>query len=100
MSWDDTYLGICMQGFIEKDMPSGNAVWGKYLKEKGFRKCLLPDTCPDCYTLENFCEDHPTGMYIVALGTHVVAVVDGWYYDTWESGNEVPVYYFEKLKEE
>jgi hypothetical protein len=26
----------------------------------------------------------------------VVAVVDGDYYDTWDCGDEVPVYYFER----
>lgn len=36
-SWDDIYLGLCLQGYIEKDMPSSNAVWGKYLYKKGYR---------------------------------------------------------------
>ncbi len=96
VDWDTAFLGICLQGFMMKDMPSGNAVWGEYLKKKGFKRHMLPDDCPECYTLDTFCEDHPTGMYVVAFGTHVVAVENGNYCDTWESGNETPIYYFSK----
>lgn len=30
-SWDDIYVHICLQGFIMKNMPSVNRVWGTYL---------------------------------------------------------------------
>jgi len=33
------------------DMPSANRVWMAYLKKIGFKKYLIPDTCPDCYTV-------------------------------------------------
>jgi len=33
---------------------------------------------------------------ILATGTHVIAVGDGNYYDTWDSGQEVPIYYWRK----
>lgn len=95
-SWDETYLGISAQGFTMKDMPSSNAVWGEYLKRKGFRRSILPDTCPSCYTVEQFCRDYPYGKYLLATGTHVVAVIDGNYIDTWDSGGEIPIYYWEK----
>lgn len=36
------------------------------------------------------------GRYLLALDQHVVAVVDGDYYDTWDSGNEIPIYYWMK----
>ena len=96
VDWDTAYLGICIQGLMMKDMPSGNAVWGAYLKKKGFKRHMLPEECPECYTLEAFCEEHPKGAYVVAFGSHVVAVVDGCYCDTWESGQETPIYYFSK----
>lgn len=78
------------------DMPSGNSVWGAYLKQKGFRRYIIPDTCPDCYTVADFASDHPEGTYILALSDHVVAVKGGDYWDTWDSGNEVPIYYWKK----
>ncbi|MBR0092838.1 MAG: hypothetical protein IJP92_14190 [Lachnospiraceae bacterium] len=53
----------------------------------------MPDTCPRCYTVERFCEEYPEGTYLVATGTHVVAVVDGNYYDAWNSGKEQITHY-------
>lgn len=96
-SWDDTYLDLAIvYGFAIKDMPSANYVWGAYLKDKGFKRQAIPNTCPDCYTVKDFCDDHPHGIYILATGSHVVAVSHGDYYDSWDSGNEVPIYYFER----
>lgn len=95
-SWDDTYWGVCWAGFYEGNMPSGNDVWGAYLKSLGFRKYVIPDTCPDCYTVKDFCIDHPIGVFVLATGSHVVAVVNGTYYDSWDSGEEVPIYYWKE----
>ena len=96
-SWIYSYICIVIQGLKMFDMPSSNDVWGSYLKSLGYTKHIIPDSCPDCYTVREFCYDHPHGKYLVATGSHVVAVIDGDYYDTWDSGDEVPVYYFEKI---
>ena len=71
-----------------------NNVWPKLLKREGFKRYILPDTCPDCYTVRRFCLEHQNGQFILATGSHVIAVIDGDYYDTWDSGDEVPIYYF------
>ncbi len=94
--WDTTYIGLAIEGFILKDMPSSNRTWMKYLYNHGFRRYIIPDTCPDCYTVSQFCMDNPLGTYLLATGSHVVAIIDGNYYDTWDSGQEVPIYYFKK----
>lgn len=94
--WDTVYTGTSLEGFISKDMPSGNSVWGAYLNRNGYVRRALPDTCPFCYTVKNFCADHPKGRFLLALDQHVVGVVDGDYYDTWDSGNELPIYYWTK----
>lgn len=95
-TWDDVYWGIAIQGFLMKDMPSSNSVWGEYLTRKGFRREVIPNTCPACYSVREFCEEHPYGKYLQATGSHVIAVVDGDYYDTWDSGDEIPIYYWER----
>lgn len=94
--WEYTYLGVCTQGFIMHNMPHANVVWGEYLYKHGFRKGSIPDTCPNCYTVRAFCADNPVGTFLLATGSHVIAVIDGDYYDTWDSGNEVPIYYWRK----
>lgn len=98
--WGQTYIDLCLQGFMMCDMPSANRVWGAYLRGKGFSRRLLPDECAECYTVKDFCEDYTEGSYILAISGHVVAVVDGHYYDSWDSGNEIPIYYWYKKEEE
>lgn len=77
-------------------MPSSNNVWGAYLEEKGFERLSIPNTCPNCYTIKDFCKDNPKGVCIIGTGSHAVAVIDGDYYDTWDSGDEVPIYFFKR----
>ncbi len=95
-NWHKTYAELAIQGYSMGDMPSSNRVWGQYLKSCGFRRYVIPNTCPMCYTIKEFCEDNPHGTYVVGTGTHVVTVVDGNYYDTWDSGDETPIFYYKK----
>lgn len=97
--WEKVYVELAVQGFIMADMPSSNHVWGTYLASKGYEREIIPNTCPDCYSIADFANDHPQGVFIVATGTHVVAVRDGNYIDTWDSGDEVPVYYWRSKDE-
>lgn len=99
LSWQETYLYLLIQGYMMSDMPSANRVWGELLKSFSFKRQLLPDTCPDCYTIRDFCRDNPIGTYLLGTGEHVVAVIDGNYYDSWDSGNEIPIYFFERLEQ-
>lgn len=96
--WDTTYLDICMKGLEISDMPSSDNVWGSYLYSKGFRRNVIPNDCPDCYTIENFATDHPNGAYILVTSdrNHIVTVEDGDVYDTYDSSDEVPIYYWRK----
>ena len=98
MDWEDVYLSVMMQGFSMHDMPSSNDVWGTYLLENGFRRYVIPDTCPNCYTVAQFVEDNPDLTGILATGTHVIAVDSGNYFDTWDSGQEIPIFYWRKEK--
>lgn len=92
--WDDIYDLLSAKGRILKDMPSSNAVWGSVLQDLGFRRKAIPNTCPDCYTIGDFAKDHPVGTYIVCTGTHVVCIISGNVFDSWDSTQEVPQYYF------
>ena len=91
-SWDDVFVNLCLQAYIMKNMPSVNKVWGTYLSSIGFEQYNLPNACPDCYSVKAFCADNPVGIFILATGSHVVAVIDGDYYDAWDSGDEMPIY--------
>lgn len=95
-SWDDVYIGLCAEGLFYNDMPSANYVWGMYLRQHGFEQKVIPSVCPMCVTVEQFCEDHPEGTYVLATQNHVVCADNGCWFDSWNSGNEVVLYYFEK----
>lgn len=95
-SWGDTYLALAVQGYIDGDMPSANAVWGAYLRSIGYKRHIVPDVCPDCYCVEDFARDYPNGTYILALSGHVVCLKDGDLYDSWQSQRETVLYYWEK----
>lgn len=94
--WESAFIDLAMQGLLLKDMPSSNRVWGTYLKSKGYERRSIVSNSSGCYTVEDFCEDYPKGVYILGTGSHVVTVIDGNYHDTWDSGKECPAYYFEK----
>lgn len=98
-SWEHTYMDLAILGMQMKDLPSANVVWGAYLHDKGFHRRSIPDTCPDCYTIEDFCRDYPFGTYLAATGSHVAAIIDGLYFDTWRSGSEVVIFYFYRESE-
>lgn len=93
--WEETYIELCVQGFMMGDLASSNAVWSAYLKHKGFKRCTIQD-CPVCYTVEDFCREHPKGVYVIGTGSHAVCVCNGCAFDAWNSLRETPVYYFEK----
>lgn len=94
--WETAYKMIADAGFRMADMPSSNSVWGAVLRQNGFRRYAVPNTCPECYTLEQFAEDHPEGVYVVGTGNHVVTIRDGWVMDSWNSLMEVPQFYWKK----
>jgi len=96
VDWESAYAGLTTIGFMMGDMPSANHVWGAYLRRKGFKKYLVEDKGIDYYTVEDFCEDNPEGVFVLALSGHVVCVCDGNYYDSWDSGGEIPLYVWSK----
>lgn len=98
-SWETTYAGVAVEGMRLFNMPSANEVWGAYLKSKGFVRNIVPNECPDCYSVADFCRDNPKGTYILALSGHVVTAIDGKYYDTFDSGGEAVIYYWQHRKD-
>lgn len=98
-SWDKTYTDICLTGYSMGMMPSTNAVHQQYLKQYGYKMQLLPSNCPNCITVREFSEMYPKGRFLLATGDHVVTLIDGAYYDIFDSGNDIVIYYFTKKGE-
>lgn len=94
--WETAFAEIVSSAYMMADMPSSNAVWGAVLRKHGFKRTAIPDTCPDCYTAADFAIDHPNGVYVLGFGNHVATAVDGVIFDSWNSTNEIPQYYWHK----
>lgn len=94
--WESVYAGVTAMGFYLADMPSANHVWGAYLKKQGFSRHIVDDHEKDVYTVEDFCKDNPRGLYVLGMDGHVVCIVDGMIFDSWDSRYEKPIYYWVK----
>ena len=97
--WENAYLMSAINGYKMGDMPSSNSVWGAVLRQNGFYKHVIPNTCPDCYTFEDFAKEHGEGVYVIGTGSHVATVIDGVLYDAWDSSHEIPLFYWSKESE-
>lgn len=95
-SWGRTYIELAVYGYTMADLQSADSVWNQYLLDKGFTKALLPINCPNCMTVREFADIYSKGRFLLFVGEHVVCVVDGCYYDTWDSGDRVVIYYYKQ----
>lgn len=100
IDWDSAHVLLDMNSIKMGTMPHDNDVIASVLRQNGFYKDIIPNSCPDCYTAEDFTIDHPTGKFVLGFGTHVTAVEDGVIYDAWDSSRETPIYYWYKKEDE
>lgn len=96
IDWETAFLKIAKAAFQMGDMPSSNSVWGAVLRQEGFYRSAIPNSCPDCYTAEDFAVEHPRGVFVLGFGNHVATVRDGYIYDSWDSSKEIPQYYWHR----
>ncbi|MBQ2173825.1 MAG: hypothetical protein II453_01745 [Alphaproteobacteria bacterium] len=92
--WRRTYIELAVYGYAIADLPSADAVWNVYLLDKGLKKYVLPSDCPNCMTVREFSERYKEGRYLLYVGEHVTACINGDYYDTWDSGDRIVIYFF------
>lgn len=96
VGWETAYAMIAVNGYLMGDMPSSNSVWGAVLRQHGFQRRAIESDCPDCYTAEDFVNEHPKGIFVLGFGNHVATAIDGVLYDSWDSRREIPQYFWFK----
>ena len=94
ISWEEAYSLIAAMGYAMGDMPSSDAVWGAVLRQNGFYRQSIPDTCPMCFTASDFASEHPKGVYVLGFGGHVATIRDGVLYDSWDSSQCIPQFFW------
>ena len=100
ISWEEAYTRLSLNGYLMGDLPNSDIVWGSVLRSEGFTREVVPNTCPECYTVKDFCIDHPKGIFVIKSDNHVATVVNGMLYDSWNSEKKIPIYYWTKKQEE
>ncbi len=91
-TWNEVFDDLVQIAYRQKDVLSANKVWGEYLADNGYVR-YEPDYPMDVY---KFCCNFPHGTYVLGLDGHVVTVVDGRYWDTWDSGGKNVIYFWER----
>lgn len=99
VDWETAYALIATNGFLMGDIPSSDSVWGAVLRQHGFYREAIPTDFPANYTAEDFSRDNPKGTFVLGFGGHVATVIDGNIYDSWNSTNEIPQFYWYKKEE-
>lgn len=96
IDWETAYTKLSLNGFTMGDLPNSNQVIGALLRSNGYYRATIPNSCPDCYTIEEFTKDNPRGKFVLGTGDHVVTVDEGNIYDTYDSSDLTPIYVFYK----
>ena len=100
LDWRTAHRILCELSGELGEMPDRNRSWWAFLRAIGFTQFRLIDTCPDCYTVEDFADEHPHGVYVVGTGNHVVTIVDGTVFDSWDSRREIVSYFWSENETE
>lgn len=97
--WVTCYDELCEIGRKKKRMPNEWKVVEIWLREHGYVKRSFGKIIKGQHriTVSEFAKLHKDGYYLLNLRGHVVACINGYYYDSWDSGNCKLLTYYEKL---
>lgn len=90
--WEQAYVMLSANGLAMGNIISANEVIASVLRENGFKRANVPSSCPDCYSIRDFAKHNTEGLFVVGTGNHIVTILDGDYYDVWNSGDETILY--------
>ena len=94
VSWEKAHVMLSVNSFLMGSVQVDDDVWGSILRQHGFKRQIVSNSCPNCYTVDMFCEDHPKGTYVVKSQDHVATVRNGTLFDSWPSGGKTVLYFW------
>lgn len=93
----DLTIPICRREQVPNIFYAPAKIRNEFLKELGFEYHGISNKKGSKRpTIDVFAKEHETGTFIVNVANHEVAVVNGKYYDTWDSGNKRMYGYYER----
>ena len=95
-SWCEVFkelVPICLE---IQSVPNDKYVYSEYLRRNGAKYTGISNKKGSKRpTVSSFAKEHKQGTYYLRVAKHGVAVVDGIYYDSWDSGNKCVYGYWE-----
>lgn len=96
LKWDDAYDIACQRGRQLAFMPNdGSAVKNIVEEDFGYTRRKLAKE-ERGMTVNDFAIKYNEGTYLVEVARHLVAVIDGEYYDSWDCGEKKIKGYYTK----
>ena len=96
VDWDTAFDLLTEVAKKIADLQNSNLTIDILLRSNGFKREILPNECPFCYTAEDFAKEHDYGIYVLGFGDHVATIIDGDIYDSWDSSSMTPLYFYRK----
>lgn len=88
-SWVEVFDELVPYARELQCMPNGQPCFEKYVDDNGFiYEGVSNKKGTKRPTVESFAKSHPEGVYIARVAHHVVTIIDGQYFDTWDSGSK------------
>lgn len=98
-TWLEVFNELIPYAIEIQCMPNSKTCYERYLKDNGFEYHGISNKKGSKRpTVESFTKEHKAGTFFLNVANHVVSVVDGIYYDTWDSGQCCLYGYYEKEK--
>jgi hypothetical protein len=87
LKWEDVIRIITEHAIPLGRVFNEKEAYGSWLEQTGWTKHKQPRKPNNKkYTVQEFCDLNPEGIYIVGVAHHLTVVEDGKYYDTWDCG--------------
>ena len=85
--WEEVYDMSSKFAKEECSIMDESSVVNKFIQEKLNCKITWPKK-DEKVTVNEFAKTHNKGKYIIGIRGHVVTVINGYYYDSWDSGDK------------
>lgn len=98
--WETCFDELCVIAKNQKRMPNEWKVVEEWLRNHNYVKYSYGRLSKGerRVSVNEFAIDNPEGSYLISVAGHVVASIDGYYYDSWDCGN-CKIYTYYKLEE-
>lgn len=96
VSWEEAFDALAKNARAMCDLPNAESVWGSVLRMFGFECEMIRDYD---YTVGDFADEHPHGVFVLGIDGHVVTVVDGVIMDSFDSSRLNPKFVWRRDRE-